>query len=144
MEISHIGDSRIIMSHNQSLILKDVLLVPQAQTNLLSAHRLTNDNNVSIELFPDCFVVKDLATRRVLAYGAASEDGLYPVYGRRPSQHRTALSVSVKPSYSRWHCRLGHPSSAVVDHVINRFGLPYGDMRNKTSVCDACQQGKSH
>lgn len=143
MKISHIGDSHIHMPHNQSLVLKNVLLVPQTQKSLLSAHRLTNDNNVSIELFPNGFVVKDLATRKVLAHGA-SEDGLYPVLGRRPSQHRTALSISVKPSYSRWHCRLGHSSSVIVDHVLNRFDLPYGDKQNKTSICDACQQGKSH
>jgi histone deacetylase 1/2 len=44
-----------------------------------------------------------------------------------------------------WHRRLGHPSLQVVQHVLRSHELPSLHESNKIeSVCDACQQGKSH
>jgi histone deacetylase 1/2 len=39
---------------------------------------------------------------------------------------------------------LGHPSSVIVKQVINRNKLPCLGEASSTSVCDACQQAKSH
>jgi len=44
----------------------------------------------------------------------------------------------------RWHNRLGHPASAVVKQVISNNNLPVLDQSISESVCDACQQAKSH
>ena len=49
-----------------------------------------------------------------------------------------------KPSLSRWHDRLGHPSLPIVTRVISSNSLPCLAESNKESVCDACQQAKSH
>jgi hypothetical protein len=50
-----------------------------------------------------------------------------------------------KPSVARWHDRLGHPSMIVVSNVVqeNKLSCSSSDY-NKESMCDACQQGKSH
>jgi histone deacetylase 1/2 len=50
---------------------------------------------------------------------------------------------SVKVSREQWHCRLGHPASQVVQHVLHHSDLPSESSRNN-AICDACQQGKSH
>jgi hypothetical protein len=39
---------------------------------------------------------------------------------------------------------MGHSSIPVIHKIISRFNLPCHDEPNKGSVCDACQQEKSH
>lgn len=51
---------------------------------------------------------------------------------------------AVKVSTSRWHNRLGHPSSVVVQQVLSQNNIPFVLDENKQTVCDACQKGKSH
>ena len=51
---------------------------------------------------------------------------------------------AARPSREQWHSRLGHPSSPIVEKVINSFDLPCSVDSNKQSVCDACQMAKSH
>ena len=50
----------------------------------------------------------------------------------------------VRITSSQWHSRLGHPASPIVSHVLRRHELPLVSSNKETSVCDACQQGKSH
>ena len=45
---------------------------------------------------------------------------------------------------SLWHSRLGHPSSTIVSRVVTDNNLPCASESNNISVCDACQQAKSH
>ena len=47
-------------------------------------------------------------------------------------------------SSSHWHERLGHPATPIVCHVLHRHELPVVSNNNAATVCDACQQGKSH
>ena len=61
----------------------------------------------------------------------------------KSAQNKQALGV-IKPSASLWHHRLGHASSRVVQQVLHRHKLPFVHESDKTRVCDACQQGKSH
>lgn len=140
MAISHVGQSHIHTPYT-SLLLKDVLHVPNTKKNLVSANRLASDNNVFLELHPKFFSIKDRATRRVLHRGP-SEGGLYPIADYKPSKHRVLSIVSSSPS--RWHCRLGHPASTIVDRVLRNSKLPVLSESNKGTICDACQQGKSH
>lgn len=55
--------------------------------------------------------------------------------------NKQAWSVT-KPSSAKWHSRLGHPSSVIVQHVLSKNKLSYEP--SSESVCDACQQAKSH
>jgi histone deacetylase 1/2 len=77
LHIAHIDQSSINTSADNSLALRNVLHVPHISKNLVSIHRLTKDNDVSVEFFPSSFLVKDLATRRRLLRGTC-RGGLYP------------------------------------------------------------------
>ena len=98
-----------------------------------------SDNNVFVEFHPYNLFVKDRASREILLSGR-SRGGLYPVGA--PSVKQAFTSVRV--SSAKWHCRLGHPASPVVQHVLHRHDLPIESRNKDIHVCDACQQGKSH
>jgi len=81
--------------------------------------------------------VKDLHTKNLLLQGRC-QDGLYPLSSSTAQTYHV-----VKPSISRWHHRLGHPSSIIVDRVIRDNNLSFS-RESSPAVCDACQQAKSH
>jgi histone deacetylase 1/2 len=137
MEIRHIGHG-VLHSPSKPLVLKNILHVPSASKDLLSVHRITNDNNVFFEFHPKHYCVKDQETKRILLTKPC-RNGLYPV----KSINKSALGVT-KPSTSLWHHRLGHPASPVVQRVLNLHKLPFVKESNKEGVCHACQLGKSH
>uniref|UniRef100_A0A8R7QX45 GAG-pre-integrase domain-containing protein n=1 Tax=Triticum urartu TaxID=4572 RepID=A0A8R7QX45_TRIUA len=141
MDITHIGNS-IVKTPQKFFRLNNVLHIPHASKNLVSVHRFTLDNNVLIIFYPYSFVIKDLATRRVILRGRC-EGGLYPITSSSSSSESNKQAWSVtKPSSEKWHQRLGHPSSVIVQHVIRKNKLPF--VSSIESVCDACQQAKSH
>jgi histone deacetylase 1/2 len=140
MDIKHVGNS-VIHTPNRDLHLNNVLHVPQAAKNLVSVHRFTRDNQTFMEFHPDFFLVKDQATKKVLLRGKC-RGGLYPLQ-HTSDPRKQALSIT-KPSTSRWHSRLGHPSFEVVRRVISEHNLSCSSEVNKETVCDACQQAKSH
>jgi hypothetical protein len=113
--------------------------VPQGTKNHVSVHRLAVDNNVFLEFHPWFFFIKDCATRKLLLKGRC-RNGLYPLPA---SLARQAFGVN-KPSFHRWHSRLGHPVIPIVQKIISLFNLTCLSESNKGSVCNACQQAKSH
>ena len=126
----------------KNLHLKRVLYVPTTSKNLLSVHRFTLDNRVLIEFHPYFFLVKDLDTRRILLRGKCV-GGLYPLISLSSSSNKQAF-VAIKPSSSKWHSRLGHPSSVIVKLILSRNKLPVVGERNSETICDSCQCAKSH
>ncbi|XP_019237368.1 PREDICTED: uncharacterized protein LOC109217567 [Nicotiana attenuata] len=62
LPISHTGASSIVAS-DKKFKLEDILHVPSATQNLISISSFTKSNNVSVEFFPNHFLIKDLATR---------------------------------------------------------------------------------
>jgi histone deacetylase 1/2 len=40
--------------------------------------------------------------------------------------------------------QLGHPAAPIVHHVLHRHELPVASNKIAKTMCDACQQGKSH
>jgi histone deacetylase 1/2 len=140
MHISHIGHS-ILRTPHSSFHLNKILHVPNASKNLLSVHRLTLDNNIFIEFHPFFFLIKDQATRRILFKGPC-HGGLYPLVPISTTSSKHAF-ITIKPSSSTWHRRLGHPSSFVVQQVLRKNSLAYSPEIN-SYVCDACQLAKSH
>ncbi|KAJ0981423.1 hypothetical protein J5N97_009678 [Dioscorea zingiberensis] len=141
MPISHIGQTHIPTS-NRSLKLQNILHVPSAHRNLISVHRLTSDNNVYLEFHPNYFLVKDRATKKLLLQGKC-EKGLYPLMTSSSVLSKTAFT-GVKVPQDLWHCRLGHPSSAIVDRVIHSNDLPVISNKGIPHVCNVCQEAKSH
>jgi hypothetical protein len=83
-------------------------------------------------------LVKDLDTRKTLLKGWCHR-GLYPLPSKT-AKH----AFGARPSLSRWHHRLGHPSSIIVRKIISSNNLPCFSESNKELVCDACQRAKSH
>ena len=112
------------------------------QKNLISVHKLAADNNVFLEFHPDFFLVKDQASKKTLLQGRCRR-GLYPLPAVSPQSQKLACAAA-KPSSTIWHSRLGHPSFSIVHQVISKNNLPCASESNRVSVCDACQQGKSH
>ena len=118
LSIFHVGHS-IIIGLTRPLHLKNVLHVPHINKNLLSAQRLAVDNHVFIELYPNVFFVKDIATKKILLLGR-SKGGLYqiPISHFKSIPQRQGLA-SVKVSSSQWHQRFGHPTSTVVKTILH-------------------------
>jgi hypothetical protein len=73
MNFFHVGHSAISTTI-KDLVLKNVLHVPEAAKNLFSVHHFTTDNHASIEYFPNCFLIKDLDTRRTLLRLSPTDD----------------------------------------------------------------------
>jgi histone deacetylase 1/2 len=137
MNINHVGHATI-KTPSRNLHLRNILHVPQAKKNLVSVHRLAADNNAFLEFHPNFFLVKDQETKKTLLEGRC-KGGLYPL----PESNKEALSA-IRPSLSRWHSRLGHPSFPIVHKIISENKLACAREANVGSVCDACQQAKSH
>jgi hypothetical protein len=116
-----------------------VLYVPQANKNLVSVHKLAYDNNAFFESHHWYFFIKDRVTRRILVRGKC-EDGIYPL---KSISNKRVFAVT-KPSTSQWHNRFDHPSSSVVRQILSKNKVPFVLEENNESICDACQQGKSH
>jgi len=139
MEITHVGHS-VVQTHKRDLHLNNILYAPKAKKSLISVHRLTLDNSAYLEFHPNFFLVKDQATKSTILKGPC-RGGLYSL----PSDSTLKQAFGVtRPSFERWHSRLGHPSSSIVSKVVSNYNLPCLDVSNKESVCDACQQAKSH
>jgi histone deacetylase 1/2 len=136
MEIDSVGHSTL-HSPNRDIRLNNILFVPKASKSLISVNRLAKDNNVFLEFHPSHFLIKEQGTKRTLHRGTC-EGGLYPF---KPSNKQ--VLGAFKPSISLWHHRLGHASSRAVQQILSRHKLPFTHSQNN-SVCDACQQGKSH
>jgi hypothetical protein len=66
-------------------------------------------------------------------------DGLYPI----PKFNSSQVHHVTKPSVSRCHHRLGHPSSSIVDRVLKDNKLSIS-REFSSDICDACQKTKSH
>jgi len=146
MEIAHVGHSTV-SSPSRVFHLNNVLHVPQANKSLCSVNQLARDNHVYLEFHPDHFLIKEQGTMKTLHRGRC-EGGLYPLHASSTlpsaSSSNKQVYTAVKPSTSLWHRRLGHASSRVVQHVLDRHRLSFVLDSNNQQVCDACQQGKSH
>jgi hypothetical protein len=138
MNISYIGHTAFpTLSH--SILLKDILYVPRSKKNLISVHHLTSDNSVFIELHPTFFLIKDQKTKTILLRGQCIK-GLYPL----PMVAIREVCSARRSSINTWHSRLGHPSFKIVEHVISKNNLLCSQGSDTESVCNACQQAKSH
>jgi hypothetical protein len=139
MSIKHIGQTTI-RTPDRNLHLVDVLHVPSTKKNLVSVHKLASDNNVFLEFHPNFFLIKDRDTKTILLEGPCNK-GMYPL----PSTTGAKQAFGVnKVSFDRWHSRLGHASVPIVEKVLRTHKLSFFVDSNKDSVCDACQQAKSH
>jgi hypothetical protein len=143
MDIIHIGHSNIhTHDHGCDIVVKNVLHVPQAHKSLASVHKLTVDNDASMEFHLWFFLIKDRASRRILLSGRC-KGGLYPLESLPSKLNKQAFSAFTV-LVDRWHNRLGHPSSSVISYIVHHNNISCSSMSDKVSVCQACQRVKSH
>lgn len=62
LPITHIGDS-VISNCNSSLLLNDILHVPQISKSLLSVSKFIKDNNVLAEFHSDSYFIRHKLTK---------------------------------------------------------------------------------
>jgi len=138
LHIQNSGSSNIhpYTSNHQPLFLKDILHCPKASANLLSINKFCIDNNCWFALTGSHFFVKDNHTGQVLLKGP-SENGLYPIplHPKHLNKWKgLAAYVGVKTNDLVWHQRLGHPSSSVIQHLLQKHQLPIAGSLDKTCV----------
>ena len=142
MEINHIGHA-IVKTPSRNIHLRNILHVPKTeQKKLLSVHRIALDNKVFLEFHPYFFLIRDQVTRNII-YRGRCVHGLYPLIPKFTSFNKQVFGV-IKLSSERWHARLGHPSFVIVQQVLRNNQLPCVGERSSETICDSCQQAKSH
>lgn len=149
--ILHTGTIQVpSLQHSRSVILKDVLHVPDITKNLVSISKFLRDNDAVIEFHVDSCLVKDQKTNKILLRGAL-KDGLYQLdvgsLGkiRKPfSLVSTALTCNKVASSNKsllWHMRLGHPCHATLCNVLKLLNPAISVDKH---FCEACKLGKMH
>ena len=141
MDIKHVGHS-IIHTPMCNIQLRNILHVPKAKMNHVSAHCLAIDNHAFVEVHSHSIAIKDQVTKNLLLRGPC-RNGLYLLPISSFSTSKQVLGA-IKPTISRWHSRLGHPSLAIVQKVVSNNNLPCLVDVNESGVCNVCQQAKSH
>ncbi|GAA0162996.1 hypothetical protein LIER_18974 [Lithospermum erythrorhizon] len=130
LAIDHIGTSHIPISKSNSLTLNNVLHVPAIKKNLLSVSQLTLNNNVFIEFHASRCFVKNFQGQ-VLLKGTI-DHGLYrfeasassPYISQSINKSQQFAMVGERTSSDVWHSGLGHPSTAIVDRILNISTVP--------------------
>ena len=124
LHITHIGSITLPIP-TRTFNLQNILCQPSMKKNLISIYQFCNTNHVSIEFIPAVFYIKDLSTGTIPLTGNTKE----AVY-EWPTSSPTLSSLlivflSVKTTSFKWHSRLGHPSSPILQHIISKFSLPF-------------------
>ncbi|KAJ4774690.1 Gag/pol [Rhynchospora pubera] len=138
LTITHIGSATVCLGVH-SIILTNVLLVPDFTKNLISLSQILADNNLTID-FHSCFcIIKDSLTSKILLQGRTC-NGLYLLTTTAPVFPQALIGERVAADL--WHSRLGHPSFTVTRKFITDYHLPC----NKTEfhMCTDCSLAKSH
>ena len=146
--ISHIG-STTITTPTIAFNLNNVLCTPHIAQNLISIFKFCSHNKTSIEFFPDFFIVKDLYTGASLVCGR-NEGNLYvwpfsPLSNNiKPAVYLNITNSNPTASLSKWHYRLGHPSTQVLHKTLSSQDISISQYASKFFHCDACLCNKSH
>jgi len=136
LQISHSGHG-LLPTPSRNFNLFSLFHVPQIQKNLISVNQFTRDNHVFIKFHPNFFYVKDIPTRQLLLQGP-SKFGLYPWPSLNASFSKSlATFVGEKVSLDKWHLRLGHPATPIINQVIQFNKLPVSSSKTP-SFCSPC------
>ncbi|GJV48892.1 ribonuclease H-like domain-containing protein [Tanacetum coccineum] len=134
--VTHTGHSLLHTSY-KPLKLNHILVTPHIIKKLISIHKFTRDNDVSVEFDAYGFWVKDYQTRRILLR-CDSTDDLYPFTQQQSFQ---TLVFLLSFSSTTWHKRLGHPGEDVLRRLESR-NLISCHKSKLPALCHAYQLGK--
>ncbi|KAJ0701721.1 putative RNA-directed DNA polymerase [Helianthus annuus] len=138
LPVTHIGNTTL----NNSLSLKNVIVVPNLTKNLLSISRLTNDSPVDVLFSNDHFHIQDRKTGEVLARGTC-ENGFYVLTQSHKSLVAALSASHLRASFNKWHSRLGHASFDTITN-LNKLGhLFVTSLLPKPGLCNSCELSKA-
>lgn len=125
-----------------SLILNNAFHAPNLIKNLMSVHKFTTDNNVSIEFDPFGFSVKDFQTGMPIMRRESQGD-LYPITNHMAKNKAKHPSTFVALSPYIWHNRLGHPGEHVLSFLRkNKLVKCNNSSKLHSYFCNSCPLGK--
>ncbi|KAL4272896.1 hypothetical protein GQ457_13G028570 [Hibiscus cannabinus] len=96
LPITHVGNT-VVSTSERSLVIRNMLCVPQITRNLMSVSRFACDNSVYFEFRANSCFVKDEQTGQVLLQGKV-EDGLYSFNLSQDNQVRSCVQQK-SPSF---------------------------------------------
>lgn len=133
LSISNVGSNHI--SHSHDFSLDNNLHVLDSNTNLLFVRQFFISNDVSLEFFPNFFIIKDLRMKQLLHKGRVKDD-LYSFVSNVIPPACNSVSLST------WHAQLGHTCFRIVNKVLLLNNLFSSNNINK-SLCETCYVSKS-
>ncbi|KAI3753423.1 hypothetical protein L2E82_25475 [Cichorium intybus] len=135
-KIFKIGDLKVL----PSIVLKDVLFVPEFKVHLLSVHKLARDSRVGVYFDENnCYIcnVQDLQANPIVTTGKVS-GGLYFLDNKKVSCNNSSSLSVCYVSKMTWHHRLGHPSDQVLGVLKHKLSLG----SDRLSLCEVCHRAK--
>ena len=139
-----IGDIKIWIGHGTSLILCDVLYVPEAQVRLISVRGLTCDSSVMTHFDHNSCWLTTKSTGTTIAQGSLlTHKNLYAL-SLSSAQAEHALVTQRTPTIETWHRRLGHANYQAIQDMLKK-GLIKGAKTispRSPPKCDSCIIGK--
>lgn len=130
---------------NDHIILKDVLFVPQFQVNLLSVSALTTTSLLTINCFPNHFLIQVFNIMRTIGMVESCQDlhildsDKLSMLHMEDSFQSKSFSASVnKVSTKVWHQRLGHLSNKIF--VLLKDWFPKWNDNNPSYICPLAKQ----
>ena len=134
--ITHTGTIKI----TDSLILYDVLLVPDFQFNLISVSSLIRSLVCAAHFFPNGCLIQELSRGLMIGKGSLYNN-LYILDSPCAVSNKIVFCGSISTDSSVWHQRLGHPSSSVFKNIST--SLPsYKNIESDSFPCQVCPLAK--
>lgn len=138
-----IGDIRLRMLNDQTLLLSNALFVPNATVRLISVSVITRTAKAIIHFDDTSCWITCKASNTVLARGTyLPSTQLYSINLAQPAA--CAHSAIISPTAETWHRRLGHANHQVVEDMArlkSGKGMPTS-FSSKPTTCDSCIVGK--
>jgi len=162
--IHSIGSTSFLspFNKNTNLMLNMLLHVPTISKNLLSVSQFAKDNSIYFEFHPNTCLVKSQGSNEILLKGHLGSDGLYKfphmLYSSSAPTSSSFRNVSFNSALhsslvntaslnfittSTWHSRIGHPSAATQNLVMQLRKIPLMN-KNELDFCCSCCLGKAH
>ena len=137
--ITHTGTVHL----SNSLVLHDVLHVPSFRFNLLSVSSLLHRDHHSAHFFFDSCFIQEHTQDLMIGRGSMMHN-LYILDRDIASSSNLRFCGSLKVDGYLWHQRLGHPSSAKLQHLSPQIRLDKSSSHDMVScpVCPLAKQKK--
>lgn len=122
-----IGDIKIRITKDTTLLLKNSLYIPSATVRLVSVSSLTRDSRVQIHFdHESCWVTSKLSSDIIANGILIPNKNLYALTTFQPNNNH-AYSLSYTPDLTTWHRRLGHANFQAVTTMARKgmiSGMP--------------------